>query len=94
MRKGGSRRRSRHIFKKNKREKGKISIMRYLQKFEQGDKVILSAESAVQKAIYHRRFHGKKGIVQTQRGSCYEVNIKDGNKIKTLILHPVHIKRL
>lgn len=68
--------------------------MRYLQKFEQGDKVILSAESAVQKAIYHRRFHGKKGIVQTQRGSCYEVNIKDGNKIKTLILHPVHIKRL
>ena len=56
--------------------------------------MILSAEPAVQKAMYHRRFHGKKGIIQSLRGQCYEVNIKDGNKIKTLIVHPVHLKRL
>jgi len=73
---GGSRSKSRHLFKKNKREKGKISISRYLAKFSTGDKVVLSAETAVQKALYHRRFHGKKGIVKAQRGNCYEVNIK------------------
>ena len=94
MRKGGPRRRSRHILRKNKREKGKISISRYLAKYTKGDKVVLSAEPAVQKALYHRRFHGKKGIVQSQRGQCYEVNIKDGNKIKTLIIHPIHFKKL
>ncbi|HDD70869.1 MAG TPA: 50S ribosomal protein L21e [Candidatus Woesearchaeota archaeon] len=93
-RKGGSRRGSRHILRKNKRERGKISISRYLAKYKEGEKVILSAEPAVQKAMYHRRFHGKKGIIQSLRGQCYEVNIKDGNKIKTLIVHPVHLKRL
>ena len=93
-RKGGPRRRSRHTLKKNKREKGKISISRYLAKFTKGDKVVLAAEPAVQKALYHRRFHGKKGIIQKQRGNCYEVNIKDGDKIKTLIIHPIHMKKL
>lgn len=93
-RKGGSRRKSRHIFRKNKKTKGKISISRYLAKYEKGENVVLSMESAVQKALYHRRFHGKKGIVQAKRGQCYEVNIKDGNKIKMLILHPIHFKKL
>ena len=91
---GGPRSKSRHLFKKNKREKGKISITKYLAKFSTGDKVVLTAEPAVQKALYHRRFHGKKGIVKASRGNCYEVNIKDGDKIKTLILHPIHIKKL
>jgi len=93
-RQGGPRRKSRHIFQKNKREKGKISITRYLATLTAGEKVILLAESAVQKSLYHRRFHGKKGIVQAKRGACYEVNIKDGNKIKKIIVHPVHLKKL
>ncbi len=93
-RKGGPRRRSRHVFQKNKREKGKVSISRYLAKFDSGNKVVLSAEPAVQKALYHRRFHGKKGIVKAKKGQCYEINIKDGGKIKTIIVHPVHIKKL
>jgi large subunit ribosomal protein L21e len=91
---GGTRRGSRHIFQKNKREKGKISITRFLAIFNKGDNVVLSAESAVQKTIYHRKFHGKKGIINSKKGSCYEVNIKDGGKIKTIIVHPVHLKKL
>jgi len=91
---GGFRRKTRHKLKKNKRERGKISITRYLQEFKPGDKVCLKAEPAVQKAMYFPRFHGRTGIVKGKRGSCYEIKIKDGNKIKTIITHPVHLKRI
>ncbi len=91
---GGFRRKTRHKLKKSKRERGKISITRYLQEFQPGEKVCLKAEPAVQKAMYFPRFHGRTGVVKGKRGSCYEIEIKDGNKIKTIIAHPVHLKRI
>ena len=90
---GGSRRKSRHKFRKNVRDHGKISIKNYIQKFSIGDKVYLKAEPAVQKAIYHVRFHGKAGVILNKRGRCYEVLIKDFNSDKKLILHPVHMEK-
>ena len=90
---GGSRRKRRHVFKKHRSEKGKISLSRYLQSFKDGDKVRLSVESAVQKGMYHSRFYGKMGVVKGKKGGCYEVLITDGSKQKTLIVHPVHLKR-
>ena len=38
--------------------------------------------------------HSKTGIVKGKKGSCYEINIKDGKKEKILIIHPVHLKRV
>lgn len=89
---GGTRRKSRYKMTKSFRRKGKISISQLFQTFTKGDKVTLSVEPAVQKGFYHPRFMGKTGIIGKKKGRCYEVTIQD-NKEKTLIVHPVHLKR-
>ena len=91
---GTSRRGSRYKLKKNYRKKGKINIDRFLQQLNNGDKVALIAEPAYQKGMYHTRFHGKIGEVVGKRGDCYEVLIRDGSKKKTLIIHPIHLKKV
>ena len=67
-------------------------MTRLFQEFNNGDQVYLSVESAVQKGMYFPRFYGKTGIIVGKRGACYEVEIKDMNKKKMLISHPVHLK--
>ncbi|MBW3021881.1 hypothetical protein KY328_03105 [Candidatus Woesearchaeota archaeon] len=54
----------------------------------------MKAEPAVQKGMYCLRFHGKQGVIKRQVGKCYEVAVKDHNKDKILVVHPVHLKRL
>lgn len=90
---GGIRRKSRYKYRKEKRDKGKISVTRYLQAFNAGDRVYLGLESAVQKGIYYPRFMGRSGIVKGKRGKCYEVAVNDLGKEKTLIVHPVHLRK-
>ena len=90
---GGIRRKTRYKFRKEKRRKGKISVTRYLQSFNIGDKVHLNIESAVQKGMYYPRFMGKTGLIKGRRGRCYEVAINDLGKEKTLIVHPAHLKK-
>ena len=90
---GGMRRKTRNKFKKDIQDKGKISITRYLQTFEEGDKVILKAEPSVHEGLYFPKFHGKSGTIGKRRGRCYEVFVKDHDKEKKLIVHPVHLIR-
>ena len=90
---GGMRRKTRYKFRKEKRYRGKISVTRYLQSFNAGDRVFLGVESAVQKGMYYPRFMGKTGVIMGKRGRCYEVTINDLGKEKTLIIHPVHLKK-
>lgn len=90
---GGIRRKTRYKLRKEKRSKGKISITKYLQSFNAGDRVYLSVEPAVQKGMYHPRFMGKSGVIKNKRGNCYEVAINDLGKGKTLIIHPVHLRK-
>ena len=89
---GGFRRKTRNKLKKA--DKGRISIRKFIQKFEDGQKVLLNADSSVQKGMYFPRYHSKIGIIKGKKGKCYEVGIKDGNKSKILIVHPVHLRRL
>ena len=93
-RKGGYRRRTRHLMRKNVRAKGKIKLAAYFAEYKPGDKVALFAEPAVQGGIYHLRFHGKTGIVKGMQGECYNVAIVDGGKAKSVLVHPVHLKRM
>ena len=90
---GGLRRKTRYKLRKEKRNRGKISVTRYFQSFNAGDRVYLGVESAVQKGMYYPRFMGKSGIIKGKRGKCYEVTINDLGKEKTLIVHPIHLKR-
>lgn len=95
---GGMRRKTRYKLKKSVRSKGKFSLKQYFQKLNEGDKVVLKAESSYQKGMFHPRFYGKVGNVVKKLGlkidSCYEVKIMDGNKEKTVISHPIHLKKL
>lgn len=91
---GGNRRKTRSKFRKNISEKGKTDIAKYLQKYTSGDKVILKADPGYQKGMYFRRFHGKSGIIEKKQGNCYYVSIKDGNKEKSILVHPIHLKRI
>jgi large subunit ribosomal protein L21e len=91
---GGARRKTRQKYTKNYKQSGKISLRNYLQKLETGDKVALQSEPAIQRGMYFRRFHGKIGTVSKKLGTCYEVIIKDMDKEKHLIVHPVHLKKL
>ncbi|MBS3101378.1 50S ribosomal protein L21e [Candidatus Woesearchaeota archaeon] len=90
---GGFRRKTRYKFRKEKRRRGKISFTNYLQSFSAGDRVYLNVEPAVQKGMYHPRFIGRTGVIKGKRGKCYEVAMNDIGKEKTLIAHPVHLRR-
>jgi ribosomal protein L21E len=94
MRIGGSRRKTRNIMSKPKRLRGKVSLTRYFQPLEPGQRVALKAEPSVQDGIYFKRFHGRVGVVGKRLGTCYEVRIVDRGKAKSLIVHPVHLKLL
>ncbi len=93
-RKGGSRRKTRSKLRRNVNDKGKVSLRKYLQNFKLGDRVYLDMNPSVHKGMYFPRFHGAKGIIGDKKGECYFVHIKDKNKPKKLIVHPVHITRL
>lgn len=89
----GFRRKTRNKLSKNHRQKGKVSLRKFFQEFKDGEHVILKAEPAIHIGMYFPRFHGKDGIVMGKQGECIKVLIKDGNKDKLLLVHPVHLKR-
>ena len=91
---GGFRRKTRSKLSRNVREKGKISLTRFFQVFKEGEQVQLHANPSIQKGMYFPRFHGKAGTITSKRGNCYNVKIKDGNKEKVLVVHPIHLKRI
>ncbi len=91
---GGFRRKSRNKLKKTQKTQGKISLTRYFQEVKLGDKVCLKAEPACQDGMYNPVYHGKTGVVSGKKGRCYEILIKDRAKEKTLIVHPVHFRKV
>jgi len=94
QRTGGTRRKTRNKYGKNVRDKGKISIRNYLQKFEVNDKVAFKNEPAVQTGMSHPRFQGDIGVVVAKQGNCYKIKVIDGKLEKMFIVHPVHLRRI
>lgn len=91
---GTKRRKTRKLFRKAYKQRGKISVVKYFQDFKAGDRVALKAEPSVHKGLYFRRFHGKVGIIKAKQGSCYKLEIRDGGKRKIVITHPVHLIKI
>lgn len=95
MRVGRSRRKTKNIFKQHYYTKSKVPLSRYFQEFQSGDKVAFVANKTLSsQGMYFRRFHGHVGTVLGQKGSCYQVALKDGSKEKTFNVHPVHLKKV
>lgn len=93
QRTGSRRRKTRSKLKKNVRDRGKIKIRDMLQKFKEKTKVILVAEPGIQGGMHHPRFQGNTAEIIGKQGSCYKLKMKDGKKEKTLIVHPVHLRK-
>jgi ribosomal protein L21E len=91
---GGYRKKTRHKFQKHFKQKGKISITKFMQELVAGDKVLLKAEPGYHKGLYHQRFHGNMGTVIGPAGACYKIEIHDQDLIKHLIVHPVHLRKV
>ena len=75
------------------RTKGKIVLSDYFKKIEDGSRVAIVRELGVNTNVPDR-FVGSSGVVIGSRGVNKLVKINNGNKIKTFIVHPVHLKKL
>ena len=91
---GGNRRKTRYKMRKSVSEKGKLHIAKFLASFNEGDRVVLKAYPSYQGGLFCLRFQGKIGEVNGKQGECYKVSIKDGSKVKTCLVHPVHLSRV
>ena len=88
----GYRSRTRRILSKNPREKGKISLSRILHDYAPGEKVCIKIDPSIHKAMPHRRYNGKIGVIREKRGRSYVLEIGKGNDAKRIISRPEHLK--
>ncbi len=89
----GFRHRTRKLLKKHVREKGAIPpLSLLLHEYKIGDKVHIKINPAIHKGMPHRRYHGKTGTIIGKRGKCYIVEVCLGDKRKTIIVRPEHIR--
>lgn len=59
----GKRARTRHLFSRNFREHGMINLSTYMKTYKVGDYVDIKANSACQKGMPYRFYHGKTGVI-------------------------------
>jgi large subunit ribosomal protein L21e len=77
---------------KKQRERGKPKQTKFLYEYENGASVIIKIDSAQQKAMPHRRFHGKVGQVIEKRGRAYVVQVAQGDATRKLIIRTEHLE--
>jgi|TARA_B100000809_G_C14604524_1_gene338688 large subunit ribosomal protein L21e len=63
-----------------------------LREYSVGDRALVIIDPTQHKALPHRRYHGKVGIVTEVGRRTVILDIKLGNKTKTLITRLDHIK--
>lgn len=88
----GYRSKTRALFRKSPRERGKVGLSRLLRTYNPGDRVTISIDSSVHKGMPHRRYHGRIGIVKERRGRSYIIEVSEGKQTRTLIARPEHIR--
>ncbi len=74
------------------RAKGKPKLTKYLYEYENGASVIIKIDSSQQKALPHRRFHGKIGQVIDKRGRGYVVRVAQGDSTRDIIVRTEHLE--
>lgn len=79
--------------RKRVRERGKLRLSSYFKKIDDGTDVALVINLGV-RASFPKRLKGMSGKVVGSRGKFKLVEIKDGNKLKTFIIHPIHLRKL
>lgn len=83
---------TRSLMTKGPRQKGKPKLTKFLYEYENGASVIIKIDSAQQKSLPHRRFHGKIGTIVGKRGRGYLVNVAQGDSMRELIVRTEHLE--
>lgn len=89
----GTRSKTRQLLRKRPRQKGLPNVTRVLQTFEEGEKANVIIDPSVHKGQPHRRFHGLTGTIVGKQGRAYLMEVNAGNKKKTLIVRPEHLRK-
>jgi large subunit ribosomal protein L21e len=89
----GLRRKTRNILRKTPRSRGMTPITHEFRQFDAGEKVSVVIDPGVHHGMPHFRFQGKTGVVTGTQGRSYVVSVYDGNKLKTVVSRPEHLKK-
>ena len=81
------------VKRKSERERGKIKFSEYFKELGENDTVAVKREISAT-ASFPKRLQGRTGKVAGKRGHSYIVKIKDQEKEKDFLIHPVHLKKL
>ncbi len=73
-----------------KRQPRGVSFM--LREYHEGDRALVIIDPRQHKGLPHKRYHGKVGIVRNVGRRAVILDVKLGNKTKTLITRFDHIK--
>ena len=84
----GFRHKSRSVMTKN----APRGVSFLLREYKEGDRALVKIDPRQHKSIPHRRYHGKVGIVREVGRRALTLDVKLGNKTKTLITRLDHIK--
>ena len=88
----GYRTKTRTIFRRRPRDRGKIALGRLLIGYSPGQMVRISINPAVHKGMPHRRYHGRVGMVAEKRGRSYVIEVASGKSPRSIIARPEHIE--
>ena len=80
--------------RKRIKQRGKLSLKKYFQKFDSGDSVALVMDLTIQGPGFPKRMHGRTGVIIEKKGSAYVVEVNDMNMKKKFSVRPVHLKKL
>lgn len=90
----GMRAGTRQILRKKPRKRGMFPLSKILYSYSINEKVLIDIEPSVHKGMPYPRFNGKVGEIIGKRGRAYIVQIRDGRKLKQLIVRPEHLRPL
>jgi large subunit ribosomal protein L21e len=79
--------------RKRIRTRGKLQLSRYFQELKEGEKVAVVIEPSLEKG-FPKRLQGRTGSVIERKGRSYVIKIRDQDKEKKFIIHPVHLRRI
>ncbi|MEM0448883.1 MAG: 50S ribosomal protein L21e [Methanomassiliicoccales archaeon] len=89
----GPRKKSRNLLRKSPRSRGLSPITHEFQEFEVGEKVHIYLDPSIHHGMPALRFHGKTGTVIGMQGRAFVLAVKDGDKVKTVLSTPEHLRK-
>lgn len=92
VRSKGFRSKTRHKLMKHPRERGAPPVTHALRDYPAGTKVAITLNPGVHKGMPHPRFQGLTGNVVERRGDAFIIELMAGNKLKTIISRPEHLR--